>query len=314
MYMILVDQGLTLMMNGMPVNPSNYPITLHPGWTWIGYLSNQVMGIDNALYNLNPTPNDLVKSQNAFASYHSELGWVGSLESFQPGKGYMYLNTLTENNIFNYPSTSKSAPVKTQTESYWETDFQRFQNNMVMMVTLDSEQFVLAEDSYEVGAFVNDECRGSARLRYVAGLDRYVAFLTVCGEAREDVAFKVYKIVTQETTERYALEHIDFNADIVVGSLDQPMVLHFENLGLLEDSPNDHIKLFPNPTNDKVTIIGEDIMSLTVANALGLVVLNKEYGQTKQVELSLGNLSAGVYTVTVSTSFGNHTVKLVLTK
>ena len=45
-------------------------------------------------------------------------------------------------------------------------------------------------------AFVNGECRGSARPIYVEALDAYMLFLTIHGEEVEEMTFKYYDIDT----------------------------------------------------------------------------------------------------------------------
>jgi len=68
-----------------------------------------------------------------------------------------------------------------------------------------------------------------------------------------------------------------------------------------------NFKIFPNPTNDKITIQTDnqkESYTLEILNAIGQVILNKKINQIEQADLS-GN-SAGVYFLKIQT--GNNTI------
>jgi len=75
---------------GTPVNPVTIhvnpelfsSISCRSGWNWLSLnLENpESMDVNTLLENLNPSPNDIVKSQTAYAQYVDEFGWVGNLE------------------------------------------------------------------------------------------------------------------------------------------------------------------------------------------------------------------------------------------
>lgn len=103
MYMINTSQNLSLTLFGAPLAPSNPPITLKPGWTWIAYLKDTPMTVEQAFSGFTLMDGDVIKSQNGFSTYSSEDGWVGSCRLLEPGKGYMFLNNGTVNRILMYP-------------------------------------------------------------------------------------------------------------------------------------------------------------------------------------------------------------------
>lgn len=92
------------------------------------------------------------------------------------------------------------------------------------------------------------------------------------------------------------------------------------NLSALDDSPCDTLRLgikgienkktevsiYPNPASDKVMIrsFDIDIESITVFNMVGQQKIKHNYKNDKKVELSLNNLSSGIYIVEIETAHG----------
>jgi hypothetical protein len=106
MYMIRVDNAVTAMLTGTPVDPTNHPITLASGWNWIGFPTVNAMTLDEAFAGITPNEEDVVKGTAGPATYTAEYGWNGSLTGLEPGVGYMYKNN-GEPMTLTYPSTVK---------------------------------------------------------------------------------------------------------------------------------------------------------------------------------------------------------------
>jgi hypothetical protein len=289
-------------------DPTAHPITLSNGWTWIGYLSANAMNPTEALVSITPSENDQIKSQTGFATYTTANGWTG-METMEPGQGYIYLHNGNDAMTLVYPATSKGNVVVTPKETYWKGNHHAFATNLTMIVTLDENQLAVRKGSHEVGAFVNGECRGSARIEEVNG--SYVAFLTVSGEAGEEVTFRLYDVTTGSEYAKVASERISYKANDVYGTLSEPMRLHFGVTGVNEGE--DTLSVYPNPTSDKVMVKGNGIETMKVYNAMGQLLHMEECGNAEQVELSLGGYSAGVYTVSVKLGNGQ-TVNSMIVK
>ena len=71
--------------------------------------------------------------------------------------------------------------------------------------------------------------------------------------------------------------------------------------------------LYPNPTNDKVTIEAQGMNHITVANTLGQVVYDADV-DADQIELNLGQYNAGMYLVRVSTVNGVSVQRVMVVK
>lgn len=102
MYLVMVGDDVEVTLPGLNVDVANHPITLNPGWNWIGYLLETEMPIETALGNLTPADGDMIKSQNKFSTYKASSGlWEGTLKTMTPGSGYIYLRNA-EQTTFTY--------------------------------------------------------------------------------------------------------------------------------------------------------------------------------------------------------------------
>ena len=101
MYKIQVSADCEIMLSGIPVNPSEYEITISNGSNWIGFLSGESMSVTAAFAGLNPVEGDVVKSKTASTTYNGS-SWRGSLRTLEPGHGYIYESKASGNKTFIY--------------------------------------------------------------------------------------------------------------------------------------------------------------------------------------------------------------------
>ena len=307
MYMINLSDGLFYSMTGTLAKSTMHPVTLSSGWNWIPFLSPQAMTLTDALANINPSNGDQIKNQSNSSTYNSTMGWVGKLSNLIPGGGYMYYHQ-GPNITLVYPAFSKDVVVEPDVEEHWDHDVHRFPTNLTMIVTLDDRQLTMGEGSHEIGAFVNDDCRGSARLQKV--LDSHIAFLTISGEEGEEISFRLYNADTDEEYAGTAEETISYVSDAIHGSIEKPVTLHFRNTGVNE---HHEISLFPNPTMGKVTVKAVGMNRLAVTNVLGQVVYDTEV-KADQMELDLTNCESGLYLIHVNAETFTVVRRLMLAK
>ena len=307
MFMVLVENPVTATLTAAPADPTEHEITLNPGWNWIGFPSAQEMTLTEALASITPNEEDVIKGSAGNATYTADYGWNGSLTDLTPGLGYMYLNGGSDALTLTYPATSKGFVRSLPMERYWMNDTHRHATNMVMLATLDADRFAMAAGNYEIGAFVGDECRGSARLQQVGS--HYIAYLTISGENAETVRFYLYD-VTNAKELGMAEEQMTYVANAVTGTTHNPMVLNFRStaVGEGEDAV---VSVYPNPAKDKVMVEGNAIETVKVYNVLGQLVQMEQCGNATNVELHLGGLSAGVYTVEVTNAYGTVNKRIV---
>jgi hypothetical protein len=109
-YMITVPSDCEITVEGMPLDPAAYTITLAPattmgsGTSWIGYPVNAEMTLNNAFGSSLPFNGDIVQSQ-LLNTVRTRGQWRGELGTLQPGQGYMYQSASTTERTFVFPSS-----------------------------------------------------------------------------------------------------------------------------------------------------------------------------------------------------------------
>ena len=307
MYKISASAPVELVLNAPAADPSEHTITINNGANWIGYPVQQSMDINEALANLTPANNDVIKSLNSVAMY-SAGSWRGGLNTLEPGKGYVYTSKATGQKTFVYPSQSRSNAMLKKNivpeDNVWVPVRSEFRDNMSVVAKVSFGDMTTMDEETEVVAFVGDECRGSAKLMYMEDTGEYVAFLLVYGQDGELVSFKVYN--DGETMD--AAETVEMRSDAVVGDLDAPYALH--SVGTMS--------LFPNPVSAGESVRMEMPSNVELAgarvevyNALGALLMNETL-TNGDAEFRAMPVS-GVYTVRVTDRKGNvHFGKLIV--
>ena len=311
MYKIQTSVACTVELQGLLANPVNHPIPIINGWNWVSYPYNQSMSVNDALSGFTPEANDQIKSRdNGYAiyiSYGSYHLWQGTLNTLEPGQGYMYLSNSNEQKSLVY-QTSRSemllANITPENNIFVPSD-ESYADNMTITAVIDLDGKELRSEEYELAAFVGDECRGSVKLMYVEPFNRYVAFLTVFGEESEEMHF----VLTNGRASDMSVDHLDYVQNEAMGSLTDPTVLHFGTLGV-NDSGQAVVDIYPNPSDGIFNIKGEGIRKVEVMNALGQIILSKEK-ENDFLQVDLSNRAAGVYLLRVITDNGISTNQLI---
>ena len=109
MYKIQTNASCDITLTGISVNPSEYPITIKPGFTWIGFTPSVSLSVNEAMSGYTATNGDVIKSKNGnYATYIGSLNrWVGSL-TLEPGMGYIYESKATGNNTLVFSNPAKN--------------------------------------------------------------------------------------------------------------------------------------------------------------------------------------------------------------
>ena len=298
MYEIKTNAQTNVVMTGGKATPSSHPITVAPGWNWIGYVSNTSNSIANALSSLASNEDDIIQSRNAFSSYFPGYGWYGDLENMTPGQGYMYKSNGTASQTLVYPTASRS----NESEAivyHNQADYNRYRNVMDVMAKVIINGKPANSNRYELAAFVDGECRGRAKLQYVEPMDTYLAFITINGNDDETVTFNLYDEDMDVTYYASESNVVAFKANEVVGKFRSPYILCFNNAKNVE---NTVFTVYPNPAanGDEITInFMEDVTEATlfVENELGLTVdVVKLSGKSAKVRF---DLPSGLYILRV---------------
>ena len=110
MYMVKVPAAGEIAVEGMAIDPADYPLTIAPGANWIAFPLSEGMSITDAFAGF-PSSGDIVKTKGGGqAQWNSNAGrWIGGLANvpLQPGQGYIYNSKATETRTYTYPSSAK---------------------------------------------------------------------------------------------------------------------------------------------------------------------------------------------------------------
>ena len=111
--------------------------------------------------------------------------------------------------------------------NHWEPDPHQFPNNMSVIGVIEINGVEQASESYELGAFCGDECRGSEMLAFYEGLNRYMVFILIYGEPGDVLSFRLYDHAIQQELELSPAETMPFVPNAMVGSISDPYVFSF---------------------------------------------------------------------------------------
>ena len=303
MYRIGTKVACSATVVGHVTTPSDHPITINRGWNWIGFPCSQSVSVDVALSGLSPRNNDVIKGIHSYATY-SNGSWSGTLNTLEPGQGYMYGSRSNSPKTLVYQTGREDATMANITpENNFFHPSVDYVDNMSLTAVVDLDGEELRSEGYELAAFVGDECRGSVKLMYVEPIDRYVAFLTVFGDQEEDLHFRL----TDGAVSSLSADRLAYAVDGILGELDNPVVLHFGPMDAQENA-SANVIVYPNPSEGVFNIEGLNIRKVEVFNALGQPVFAKDTENGLMIDLT--NRAAGIYLIRIVTDNGvwNHQV------
>ena len=317
-YKIKTSAPCVAAMAGGTAIPSQHPITLNQGWTWMGYLPSFALDINTALDGLEAAMGDKVKSQQGYSDYYPGYGWFGSLNTIEPGMGLMYYSSNDTPNTFTYPDGSRGGELRknlTAEHDHWKPNVHAYPDNMTVMAVVELDNKELRSENYELSAFAaNGECRGSVKLTYAEPLNRHVAFLTVSGKDAAELSFRLYDT---ETNEEYyeSEESLEFVANAIVGGASDLYVVHFRGTTGMDEFAG-RVKVYPNPVDagERFSIgMNTEIKSpvrVEIVNAIGAVVSVET--STQAPASVVAPTVAGVYTLRITCEEGTCYRKMVV--
>ena len=105
MYRISVGTDCEITLSGMSINPAEHPVTIHNGANWIGFPFSENMSLSDAFVGF-VVAGDMVKSKNGVATYNG-TSWRGSLNTLEPGQGYIFNSNVQGDRTFTFPIGTK---------------------------------------------------------------------------------------------------------------------------------------------------------------------------------------------------------------
>ena len=245
-YAIKVQRDTQIPVGGHIIkDEKDRTVTLKNGWNGIGYTPTLNLSVETALsdYYDKAEPGDVIKSQDEFAYFTVSGGvgrWKGSLEYMKPGKGYMLLRKANSEASFKYPFYEPGSTFLDE----WTVGGNRaaapMRGRHTMSVTAVVEGFDVEEGdhlvAYAGGKMVGETtmvlpetAMKSAEEATMKSADEPlttggVFFLSIAGEEQTGIWFAI-----EREGEIVASTHevMDFHANAVVGSPDEPTAIRF---------------------------------------------------------------------------------------
>lgn len=299
-YRIKVTNDCSISLTGAPVNPENHEITLVPNWNWIGYPVRTEQNLSAALGSFIPSADDIIKGQGWTSSYWDGFGWWPDNCVLTPGDSYMYKSNASNNRTLVFSnSRSNNAASETREPLYWQNNAHNYADNLSIIAVVYINNEEQRNFDCEIGAFVNGESRGSARLAYFEPLDRWYAVLTISGQKDEEIGFNIVNRHNNQIISN-SKEKVVFVSDAIYGSLRDPYSIHFGNTDM-------NLTIFPNPIEKgesfKLDIpVNEQVVKVMVTDAMGTIVLS----ETGTLDHTINGFNTpGVYILEVLTHSGN---------
>lgn len=305
MFKVNTTADVAFEMEGYEANPAYHEITLYNGWTYLGFISMEPMAIETALADLQPADGDMIKAQEGFATYDAEYNeWSGSLNTLNPGLGFMYKSNNENEVTFTYPSVNRGETMANVTSEHWMANVHAYPNNMTVVAVVELNDTELIGGEYELAAFVDGEVRGSVKLINAGVQGRYYAFLTVAGNEVANINFGLYDAETgMETTDSDV--RLIYNNNAMIGSMSEPYVISFRGITGI-DELNGGVAMYPNPAEKSGyvnVVMAESYARIEIINSIGQVVSEQT---TTQMPASIQTPEeAGVYTVRIITEGNN---------
>lgn len=289
-YKVKTNRLLLNTWTGVKVNTDSTQIALKKGWNWIGYPASVAMEVNEAFANAEPDNEDYIVGQDGFAQY-SDGRWIGTLETLEAGKGYMYHSKSDKEFTYNTaiyakaPSVYRSSVVE---ETPWSVNMYKYPNIMCMIAELFIDDTVVDMENCIVGAFCGDECRGVGC--YVNG----EVMISIYGEKNEDITFKVMGNDTERTFD--VLENVSFT-ETLLGAVKQPYPLHInDGTGVLNAQGNWRVQV--ENGNLYLSLNNKMFDHVTLTDVYGTTILTIENVASGE-PINVSTFIDGVYIVSV---------------
>lgn len=117
---------------------------------------------------------------------------------------------------------------KAQYENHYIPDPYQYPNNMTIIGVVSFNGVEQRSQSMELGAFCDDECRGSVIAIYEEMFDRYFFYMMVYGEQNDEISFRCYDHNLNMELNLIQETFVDFQANAMMGGVVDPFVFEFQ--------------------------------------------------------------------------------------
>lgn len=197
-----------------------YNMDLQPKWNWIYNPYQYDQPLASAIITGMVEGDRIVSKADGFAEV-SDGAWTGSLTTLKNGLGYLYYNAGEAKNITFVAEKTLGAPDPSlnareiNRDKIWLYNDAPYADNMTIVAEINDLEYA---DNFSIGAFVGDECRGEG----VAVDGKF--FITVHGNSKEVVSFKLYNSATGEFID----VNTTLNMSKMEGTVKQPVTMNVD--------------------------------------------------------------------------------------
>jgi len=245
-----------ILASGLRASNWATPSLLTKGWNWIGYLPEEKLTVKDALYFMEAIPGDIIKSQNKSALFNNNGEWLGTLNELEPGKGYLLYTESPKQLV--YPDLKKQTnnELSFSEKEEWIVNVKDYEASMTIICEFELLDESYGDSSIIAAAFINGECRGLVKPKYLPHLNKYFSFMMIYGspeEVDEAVSFKLYDSANELV--RDVENKLVFGRDAHYGSLTEPHLLEALQTDSERIPTNYYLhQNYPNPFNPSTTI------------------------------------------------------------
>ncbi len=329
-YKVNVTNVNDIKLVGSVLHPDSVDIEVQTGWNYFGYVSMKNLDVNTAMANYNAVTGDVVKSQYEFSYFDDQLGWIGSLQYMESGKGYM-LQSL-QGDTFNYPIAvlNKSLDHQELTpgvhQDVYAFEPSDYPNTMGIIASTNICNELLSSQEIYLGAFdKNGVMRGVAKPTLYESTSTFIYFLTIHGaQANEEISFKFFNKRTGSELE--VAVDVPFGSNELVGKPANALALN-----VLDDVACDlsitsinHagevmpvLSAAPNPFRNQLQVAFSKAIvgTLKITDPLGRVVQTIKINNDPQVTLDFKDTNAnGMYFIRLEGSGFSEQIKVVKIK
>ena len=180
---------------------------------------------------------------------------------------------------------------ETSNGNHWNPDEGMYDATMNIIAVPAFNGDELRSENYEIGAFCNEEVRGSGRTQYIPDFDKYFVFLTVFGKDNDAITFKIYDHEQNMELDYSTETQVIFFVDEVEGAMDDPFLIDFVTPikiytfvgdGSWSEASNWRNNKMPSLETDNVVIDGNAELAYSSNVVINSLVINQGKSLTIQ--------------------------------
>ena len=119
--------------------------------------------------------------------------------------------------------------------NHWIPDEYQYSNNMTLIGVIAFDDVEQRSESLEIGAFCDEECRGSAIAQYDTNFDRYYVCIMIYGNDGDSISIRCYDHGIGMEVDALSQTSFIFNTNDMIGNAVEPVAFSFDIPEIPED-------------------------------------------------------------------------------